>query len=226
MDDNLSVIDIPYECLNCTNVLCSDNDHVTSIQKLHDDIISACIDASENIPTTRKNNKNVPGWNEFISPLKEKTLFWRSIWINNGSPRHGHVADIMRRTRAKYHYAIRRIKNNSQLMKKRVMARAVAQNASRQLWTEVRKIRSCKSNVTNCMDKKTGSANIAELFSEKYCELYNSVSYEHEQLAIISDANTIDITKYCMNVASCNNTDLVHVLFIHIMLRMTRCSVL
>ena len=43
------------------------------------------------------------------------------------------------------------------------------------------------------MDEKTGSANIAELFSEKYCELYNSVSYEHEQLAIISDANTIDI---------------------------------
>ena len=107
--------------MNCTNVLCSDNDHVTSIQKLHDDIISACIDASENIPTTRKNNKNVPGWNEFISPLKEKALFWRSIWINNGSPRHGHVADIMRRTRAKYHYAIRRIKNNSQLMKKRVL---------------------------------------------------------------------------------------------------------
>ena len=39
-------------------------------------------------------------------------------------------------------------------MKKRVMARAVAQKASRQLWTEVRKIRSCKSNVINCMDKK------------------------------------------------------------------------
>ena len=118
MDDNLSVIDILYECLNCTNVLCNGNDHVTSIQKLHDDIISACIDASENIPTTRKNNKNVTGWNEFISPVKEKALFWRSSWINSGSPRHGHVADIMRCTRATYHYAIRRIKNNSQLMKK------------------------------------------------------------------------------------------------------------
>ena len=57
------------------------------------------------------------------------------------------------------------------------------------------------------MDKKTGSANMAELFSEKYCELYNSVSYEHEQLAIISDANLTDITKYCMNAASCNNND-------------------
>ena len=67
-------------------------------------------------------------------------------------------------------------------MKKRVMARAMAQKASRQLWTEVRKIRSCKSNVTNCMDKKTGNANIVELFSEKYCELFNSVSSEHEDI--------------------------------------------
>ena len=65
LDDNLSGIDIPYECLKCRNVLCSDNDHVTSIQ-LHDHIISACVDAFDNIPTTRKNNKNVPGWNEFV----------------------------------------------------------------------------------------------------------------------------------------------------------------
>ena len=27
--------------------------------------------------------------NEFVSPEKEKALFWRSIWINNGSPRQG-----------------------------------------------------------------------------------------------------------------------------------------
>ena len=27
--------------------------------------------------------------------------------VNNGSPRHGHVADIMRHTHAKYHYIIR-----------------------------------------------------------------------------------------------------------------------
>ena len=58
------------------------------------------------------------------------------------------------------------------------MARAVAQKCSRQLWTEVRKLRDCKSNLANCIDKKTGSESIAELFSEKYRELYNSVSYE------------------------------------------------
>ena len=107
---------------------------------MHDDIISACIAASEEIPTTRKSNKNVPGWNEFVKPEKEKTFMWRKIWIHNGSPRHGHVADIMRRTRAKYHYVIRRIKHDNQLLKNRARARAIAQRKSRELWTEVNKI--------------------------------------------------------------------------------------
>ena len=34
-------------------------------------------------------------------------------------------------------------------------------------------------------------------------------------MAIISDANTIDITKYCMNVASCNNTDSTCIVHTH-----------
>ena len=211
LNDKLSVIEMPNDCLNCENVLCNNNDHANLIQQMHDDIISACIDASENIPSTRNNNNKLPGWNEFVKREKETALFWRSIWINNGSPRQGYVADIMRRTRAKYHYAIRRIKNNSQLLKKRAMARSVAENNSRQLWEEVRQLRNSKSCVTNCMDKKTGCENIAELFSEKYSELYNSVSYETDQLATITNNNMKDITMYCMNAHNCNDSDnIVH----------------
>ena len=85
---------------------------------------------------------------------------WRKIWISNGSLCHGHVADTMRRTRAKYHYVIRRTKNNSQLLKNRAKARAIAQRKSRELWTEVNKIKSSKTHATNCMDNVTGSEQI------------------------------------------------------------------
>ena len=54
LDDKLSIIDIPYDCINCTNVFCNNNEHAASIQQMHDDIISACIDASDNIPITKK----------------------------------------------------------------------------------------------------------------------------------------------------------------------------
>ena len=118
LDNNLTQIVMPDDCLECTSMLCDSSKHALDIQQLHDDIISACINASEDIPSTGKSSKNVPGWNEFVRPEKEKAILWRKIWISNGSPRHGYVADIMRRTRAKYHYVIRRTKNNNQLLKK------------------------------------------------------------------------------------------------------------
>ena len=145
-------------------MLCDNSKHALDIQQLHDDIRSDCIDASEDIPSTRKNNKIVPGWNEFVNPEKEKAILWQKIWISNGSLRHGHVADIMRRTRAKYHYVIRCIKNKSQLLKNRAMARAISQRKSRELWTEVNKLKNSKSHSTNCMNDVTSSEQIAKIF--------------------------------------------------------------
>jgi hypothetical protein len=51
----------------------------------------------------------VPGWSEFAEPARQKSLLWHRIW-HSGRPRSGHVADIMRRTRAKYHNAVRQVK--------------------------------------------------------------------------------------------------------------------
>ena len=80
------------------------------------------------------------------------------------SPRQGVVADIMRRTREKYHYCIREVKKNELLHKKSARAGSVAENNSRNLWTECRKIRQKIANSTNCMDTVVGYKNITELF--------------------------------------------------------------
>ena len=40
--------------------------------------------------------------------------------------RDGHVADIMRCTRAHYHYTIRKLKRSDGLLRKKSMARAVS----------------------------------------------------------------------------------------------------
>ena len=91
----------------------------------------------------------IPGWNKTVQNSEEIALFWRSIWLNNNSPRQGVVADIMRRTRAKYHYCMRVYEL---LYKKKAMARSIADNNSRNLWSEYRKIRKKISNSPNCMD--------------------------------------------------------------------------
>ena len=48
LDNFLSRIILPYDCLHCTDVLCTNNKQIESIQLLHDNIISTLI---EGIPT-------------------------------------------------------------------------------------------------------------------------------------------------------------------------------
>ena len=45
----------------CNHVLCDVKEHVNGFCKLHDDIISACLDASEIIPETGMTSKKIPG---------------------------------------------------------------------------------------------------------------------------------------------------------------------
>jgi hypothetical protein len=59
-----------------------------------------------------------------------------------GRPRDGLIADIMRRTRAAYHYAVRYVKkNNSDIVRQRFarqrFASAIVENRNRDFWHEV-----------------------------------------------------------------------------------------
>ena len=57
---------------------CPCNSHVNDIHRLHDNIISSIIEASEVIPsTTTKTSKNITGWDTTVSYKKEIALFWR-----------------------------------------------------------------------------------------------------------------------------------------------------
>ena len=53
-------------------------------------------------------------------------------------PRLCHVADIMRRTRAKYHYSLRYTKRCENDRRKRKMAESVSTNNQHDLWLETR----------------------------------------------------------------------------------------
>ena len=57
----------------------------------------------------------VPGWKEFVEPVRSKSLFSLNIWLECGKLKTGAIADSMRRSRATtYHYAIRKVHRNEQ----------------------------------------------------------------------------------------------------------------
>ena len=57
LDDFLSIIDVPYDCINCTNLLCTNIIQTSSNQILHDQIILLLLRSSEIIPETGTKSK-------------------------------------------------------------------------------------------------------------------------------------------------------------------------
>ena len=153
--------------------LCVNNEHIICIHKYANDLTEACLTAAESaLPkTTFNRSKRKPGWNEFVRPAREKLLLWHNIWTNAGRPKTGTLADIMRWTRAAYHYAIRRIKREEDDIVKERFAATITSDQNRDFWTEVQKIANKTAGTSATVDGISEPDRIAELFANKYQSL-------------------------------------------------------
>ena len=75
---------------------------------------------------------------------------------------------------------------------------------SSNLWSEVNKVRNKKFTFSNNIDDIQGDDNIAELFSEKYAILYNSVTYEQTVMDELLRTNEKDVKSHCVSATDDN----------------------
>jgi exonuclease III len=109
---NLHDIVLPFEALLCRDISC-DNSHIIGLNAFVCDISNACLSAGmTSLPLTRPGGSrgHIPGWTVYVAPHRDKAIMWHKVWAESGRPRNGTVADIMHKTRAAYHYAIRRVR--------------------------------------------------------------------------------------------------------------------
>jgi len=78
----------------------------------------------------------------------------------------------MQLTRAAYHYAIRRVMRDGELIVRDRFATAILSHDGRNFWAEIRSIRSSKASSSKTIDGLTDVESIAKLFAGKYKELY------------------------------------------------------
>ena len=97
------------------------------------------------------------------------------------------VADRMRRTRAAYHYAIRRLKKDEESIIRERIADVMLNDEGRNFLSEVKRLRSQKTSFSRIIDGQTDASSIASLFAAKYRELYSSVPYNRDKLQFILD---------------------------------------
>lgn len=179
-------IDVPVDALTCRDLMCRDADHFHKLNLYAKDISTACRTAADlSIPhtgTSSHEGRCVPGWSEYVEPEREKSIFWHRIWMDCGRPKTGTVADIMRRTRALYHYAVRRVKRDEQELVRQRFADALLSSDNRDLWSEVKKINGKKALPAGVVDGLSTPESISEFFAHKYQVLYSSVPYNLQDL--------------------------------------------
>ena len=134
LDSLLLRVNIESESIKCKNVHC--NNHKDSISELYNDIIRYCLDADKVLPktsSTQRQQNVVAGWNEYVKTHKDEAIFWHQVWLDNGRPPQGNIALNRRRTRAKYHYAVKYVDKEKDRIKSNRMAEAIANSNDRSL---------------------------------------------------------------------------------------------
>ena len=192
LDEILGSLQYDKSMLTCTDNKCKV--HVDGIVKLYCDIIRACKSASDQcIPRTKavkhgpgreygEGSQRIPGWNDYVEPLRKEALLWHYEWKACGRPHNGIIAEHRRLSRAQYHRAVKKVIRESDMVKMEKMAEALSKNNYRDLWKEVKKIKGRNRTCTNCIDGHSDDADICDVFQNKYEELYNCVHYDVQEV--------------------------------------------
>ena len=97
---------------------------------------------------------------------------------------------MRRLSRARYHRAVRHLKRAETIMRTEKMAEALISNRSRDLWSEVKRMKGRSRKSACIIDGVNGDKDIADIFSDKYNTLYNSVPFDNDDMLRIR--STID----------------------------------
>jgi len=157
-----------------------------------------------------KHSHNVPGLNDHVKFHRDTAMFWHGIWKENGSPNAGMVFDIRRKTRYQYHNAIRAVKRNKLLLSASKVAEGFADNCDLNFWAEIKKIKGTACSRTNSVDGLSGGSNIANIFHEKYKQLYNSVSYDKNDMDKLKYQTMTDVLFYDQHDNDLHIDDVIH----------------
>ena len=94
-------------------------------------------------------------------------------------PKNGQLAELRKFTRAKYHWASKQVKCEKDNIILKQTAQQLVSKSFREFWVTIKKLNRNNRVIATVIDNRNSEDNIADLFREKYSDLYNSVSDEN-----------------------------------------------
>ena len=177
--EGLSNISIPDTAMYCRSPHCDDfQHHKDLIDEFAVEVMNQMdIAVLNNIPKLHcTGNKDIPGWNQFIRPIREDMQFWYSIWLSCGKQPNSVVHSIYRNIRKEYIYALRRVKKYETEIRNNKFIEAATHGGMLDILDNLRKSRTTNHVIPTVIDKVSGRQNISEHFKDLYKDIYNKHS--------------------------------------------------
>jgi len=191
-----------YDVICCSDAACDRSDHKAEIESLYHHSYNCLINATKQCFSQRRPNsdfKCVHGWNEYVYEAKAAASDAHYLWCQWNKPKFGPLFDLMRRTRAKYKYAIRHCRQQE----KQIQADTLPQHLSKQnfssFWRKVSKTVSPSMPNSSEVGQATGPNDICSMLYSHYQSLFTSVGYDRPTVnGIIANVHlrNTDVIKY------------------------------
>ncbi len=146
-------------------------------------MINAC---NKSMPTLDHVNKikTVPGWKDYVQSYINASLFWHNMWVDNGRPHVGVVADLRRKTRDKYHHVCKMVLKMDAEIRCDMMAEAILKNDNQDIWKQSKHFQPKKASYPTKVDDAESNKEICDLFGDMFFNVYNSVSYNNADMVV------------------------------------------
>ena len=125
---------IPTDVISCTNLACSE--HCNLLDHLCVQLIDSLIQCAD-CAIPKHGGRHLAGWSEEVKPIREKSLLWSKIWHKAGCPSIGVFFQLKKHAKARYKYAVRRLRRKQDQLRSRKMTEAFVGDNSRDFWQEV-----------------------------------------------------------------------------------------
>ena len=182
--ENLNNLIVPVNALHCRDIHCTNDNHKTDIDSYGISLLDAIESAVEkHIPHTSSFYKSTPGWNSYITPIKEHLNFWFNVWVSAGRPQNTVLHNIYRNIRHQYHYAIRKLRNYKREIQNNNLVMAATNGQINDILKDLKRQRKPASNLSSNIDGNTNPQIISNHFGSLYKDIYN----HHDDQADVQD---------------------------------------
>ena len=175
-NNELGDITVP-DGVKCLDPNCGNHCHQSDIDGFYMNIVNVLCSCSEKFKQAHKpnNHHNVPGWNDQVEPYHNAARDAYSLWREVGKPRNGPIHDLMKQSRCKFKYMLRKCRRDKNTVLADKLAEQFHNKSDKEFWRNIKNKMNSKVNLPTMIDNVKGDA-IPEMWKKHYDSVFNCVN--------------------------------------------------